>query len=203
MISSSSQKPTRTGSATRIVSLVLAVAGNILLIWLFWSALQSRDSVPLLVQAGPLVLAAEFLAIYAGGITSGKRVEAERSFAGTTLLPVPQKWRVLPVLLLMLAAALLAWFIQKPSLVFFFTASFFSKYFGHRAVQTYPFTVITIVWFLISLGILAIPASFLQYAAPFIENVQLQERVFLWGVVYFGVSTLLVSILFFKSRKTT
>jgi len=185
------------------ISLMPALAGNLLLAWLFWSARGSGDLSVRIIDAGFLVLVTEFLAIYAGGITSGKQVEAERSFRGEELSPAPQKWRVLPVLFLVLAAVALAWFIQKPSLAFFFVVSFIAKYFGHRTVQMYPLTVISMVWLLVSLGVLVIPASFLPYTVSFVENTLFEERVLLWGVVYFSMSAVLVCFMFFRSRKTT
>jgi len=179
-----------------ILAFVLAVSGNIFLAWLFWSVPESQGFGAHIIDAGFLVLAAEFLAIYAGGITSGKQVESERSFAGTTLSPVLQKWRVLPALFLILAAMLLAWFIQKPSLAFFFVVSFATKYFGHRAVRSHPMTVINLVWFFLSLVVFVVPESLLETVLQLTGNSPgAMHRLLPWGVVYFGVSAVICTVL--------
>ena len=182
-----------------ILALVCAILGNIFLAWLFWSAGSPQNLGTLIIPAGPLVLASEFLAIYAGGIISGKRVEPERSFEGRPLPPSPQKRRAALLIAFAIAGLLAGWFLQQSQFAFFFIASLLVKYFGHRAVRHSPMTVIAYIWFLLSLVILIVPESLFEnlFWRSNISS-ELTSRFLSWGIAYFVAFAVMTTVLFFR-----
>lgn len=173
----------------QILCFLFALGGNIFLAWVFWRAPGWASLEAIILQNGPLVVVIEFLAIYAGGITSGKQVEAERNFEGRELPSSPQKRRVLLLGAFVLVGLFAGWFLQHLWLAVFFTASLLTKYFAHRAARTRPLTVITIIWFLASLSTFIVTQS--------LSEVMLRW----WGIVYFTVSVVTIFSLFVVELK--
>ena len=192
--------------ARSIFFFVLSLAGNLLLVSLFWSALEPQSLGELVAHNGPLVLVAEFLAIYASGATSGKGVGPERDFFGKVLPASREKPRIILVAGIVLAVLLMGWQTEKIWLAFFFTASLFTKYFGQRTIRIHPLTVITIVWFLCSLSIFMIPQMLIGDTFRLLGGLpytafgppQADERIIVWGTVYFVVLAITTSVLYAK-----
>ena len=181
---------------------LLAFTGNLFLIWLFWSAQLSHGLGAEIIPAGPLVLAAEFLAIYAGGIISGKRIEPERSFEGRELPSSPQKRRMVLLVAFVLAGLFVGWFLEHEQLAFFFIASLLVKYFGHRAVRSHPMTVISYVWFLMSFAVFVVPESVFGTLTQLMgHSLETMNRFLSWGVAYFAVFAVITVVLFAREYR--
>ena len=169
----------------RIFFFTPGLAGNILLAWIFWSALRfPQNHAMLIAGASPLVLVMEFLSIHASGF-----LRPPRRPGGIALLCIYASF-----------ALVIGWSSQNFLIPLYFVASFIPKYLVNRAVRQYPTTVITMILFLLSLAVFALPAARLRQIFSLYKTPSSQALIF-WGIVYFSMLAALEAILFARRKK--